>query len=401
MTRFRYRAADADGVVISGQIEAPNPAEARTLLRTRGLLPLSVGSGERIPIFPEMPSFRSKSKGLGMTDISVFTRQMATLITSGIQIEVALAAIAKQSGARLTMFCQGLRQNILDGANLSTALRAQTGGFDRYYLTSIEAGERSGRLGTVLERLSEHIEGRQRNRQTITLALIYPAILIIVSLAVVVALLVFVLPDIVRVFASRGAELPRLTQLMIGLSDLLTQHAAMILAGIGALIMGGYFLAQKEASRQAIDAALWRFSLTRQITLVQFTATLATLTQSGVVLADALGSATQTISNSAARAQLSDVLQEVRDGGALSQALARQQQFSPMMITMIASGEASGKLPQMLGRFAHDQSENLQAKVKTLVGLVEPLVLLGMGGVVMLLVLAILLPIVNLNSLVG
>lgn len=326
---------------------------------------------------------------------------MATLVTSGVQIEAALGAIAEQSGPRLAVFCRNLRQAILDGASLSAALRNQITGLDRYYLTSVEAGERAGRLGAVLDRLAEHIESRQRNRQTITLALIYPAILVLVSVAVVVALLVFVLPDIVRVFASRGADLPMLTRLMIGLSDLLTHHTALILAVFGTVTIGLYVAILRPGSRRVIDSALWQLGLTRQMTLVQFTATLATLTQSGVALADALGSATMTVANTVARERLSHVVHEVRDGAALSSALAQDNGFPPMMITMIASGEASGRLPDMLGRFADDQSDSLQAKVKTLVGLVEPLVLLGMGGVVMLLVLAILLPIVNLNSLVG
>lgn len=401
MILFRYRAANQRGAVSSGTIEALDPASAREALRARGLLPLAVSSSKRF-FSLEMPTLSGTgSARLPIADLTIFTRQMATLITSGVQIEAALGAIAAQSGARLSAFSRGLRQSILDGASLSAALRTNNAGFDRYYLTSVEAGERAGRLGAVLDRLADHIESRQRNRQTITLALIYPAILILVSVAVVVALLVFVLPDIVRVFASRGADLPRLTQIMIGVSDLLTRHAVLIISGFGALAIGLYALARRPSSRRAIDGVLWRLGLTQQMTLVQFTGTLATLTQSGVALADALGSATMTVANTVARERLTGVVQEVRDGAALSQALARAKHYPPMMITMIASGEASGRLPEMLGRFADDQAEGLQAKVKTLVGLVEPLVLLGMGGMVMLLVLAILLPIVNLNSLVG
>ncbi len=401
MTRFRYRAADPQGALSKGVIEAADPTAARGALRARGLLPLAISSGRPRTSLALPEWFQTRNGRLPIAELTIFTRQMATLVTSGVQIEAALGAIAEQSGPRLAVFCRNLRQAILDGASLSAALRNQTTGLDRYYLTSVEAGERAGRLGAVLDRLAEHIENRQRNRQTITLALIYPAILVLVSVAVVVALLVFVLPDIVRVFASRGADLPALTRLMIGLSDLLTHHTALILAVFGTVTIGLYVAILRPGSRRVIDSALWQLGLTRQMTLVQFTGTLATLTQSGVALADALGSATMTVANTVARERLSHVVHEVRDGAALSSALAQDNGFPPMMITMIASGEASGRLPDMLGRFADDQSDSLQAKVKTLVGLVEPLVLLGMGGVVMLLVLAILLPIVNLNSLVG
>ncbi len=382
-------------------VEASDLAAARAVVRGRGLLPIDVAETRGVFALPAGELLGRKARGLSIADLTVFTRQMATLISSGVQVEAALAAIAGQSGARLKGFCISLRQSIMDGESLSAALSLQWQGFDRYFLTSVEAGERAGRIGAVFERLAEHVESRQRNRQTIALALIYPAILILVSLAVILALLVFVLPDIVRVFAARGADLPRLTQLMIAVSDGLTRHGFLILVGIAAVVGGGTVAAQRPAARSGIDGMLWRLGLSRQMTLVQFTGTLATLTQSGVALADALGAATSTVANSVARARLRAVVQDVRDGVALSHALARQKDFPPMMITMIASGEASGRLPQMLGRFADDQAENLQARVKTLVGLVEPLVLLAMGGVVMLLVLAILMPIVNLNSLVG
>ena len=234
-----------------------------------------------------------------------------------------------------------------------------------------------------------------------TLALIYPAILIAVSVAVVIALLVFVLPDIVRVFAARGAELPPLTRAMIALSEGLSRYGAILVLVLAGIVGGALVLLRKPGARRVLDRGIWRLGLARQVVLVQFTGTLATLTQSGVTLTDALTAATSTVSNLEARATLTQVTHDVREGAALSRALAAQSGFPPMMITMIASGEASGSLPALLGRFWQDQSQTLQARIKTLVGLVEPLVLLLMGGVVMLLVLAILLPIVNLNTLVG
>ncbi|MFL4470153.1 type II secretion system F family protein [Tateyamaria armeniaca] len=401
MTRFRYSAVDAGGKTRSGRIEATGPAAARAALRGNGLLPISVSQAHSWSIDQVLSVLQRSRKPLSPTDLAVFTRQMATLLGSGVQVEVALATMAEQSNPRLGAVCRHLRQAILDGSSLSAALQDCGTGFDRFYLTSIQAGERAGRQGAVLAHLADHAEGRLRNRQKVVLALIYPAILIVVSIAVVVGLLVFLLPDIVRVFAARGADLPPLTRLMIGLSDFLTGNAALLIAALFAVIVGASAAVRHPSVMRAWHDALWRSGLARQMTIVQFSGTLATLTQSGVQLADALASATATVGNLAARETLADVARDVRDGQPLSRALARKDGFPPMMITMIASGEAGGVLPAMLGRFAEDQSQNLQARVKTMVGLVEPLVLLGMGGVVMLLVLAILLPIVNLNTLVG
>lgn len=400
MTRFRYRAVDGGGKASAGQIEAQGPEAARSALRNQGLLPISVAPVAAWSLDQLLLTFSNGSRPLSPTDLAVFTRQMATLLGSGVQVEAALATLAQQSTSKLNTTCRALRQAILDGASLSSALRDVGAGFDRFYLTSVQAGERAGRQGAVLAHLADHAEGRLRNRQTVVLALIYPVILILVSIAVVVGLLVFLLPDIVRVFAARGADLPPLTKLMIGLSDFLTANAFILIIGIGATALGAGAMARQPTVQRAWHSLLWRSGLARQMTIVQFSGTLATLTQSGVPLADALSSATQTVGNLAARDILVEVSRDVRDGLTLSVALSRKDGFPPMMITMIASGEAGGALPAMLGRFSEDQSQNLQARIKTLVGLVEPMVLLGMGGVVMLLVLAILLPIVNLNALV-
>ena len=400
MTRFRFRAADPSGQIESGWLDAASAAEAREVLRMRALLPLSVVE-TRTPLLAQLSGLRATGQTLRPGEIALFTRQLATLISSGVPVEAALDAVARQTGARLAKVCSCLRTAILDGHSLSAALEEHAAGIDRFYRTTVQAGERAGQLGPVLTHLATYVEARLQNRQSITLALIYPAILILVSLAVVSALLVFVLPDIVRVFASRGADLPPLTRLMIGLSDGLSRFAPLIALVLATAGIGVGVILHKKSVQIMLHRAFWRLGLARQATSVQFAGTLATLTQSGVTLAEALPSAAATVGNLDAQIRLRHVAQAVRDGSPLSAALANQTGFPPMMITMISSGEASGTLPAMLARFADDQSRLLQARVKTLVGLVEPLVLLLMGGVVMLLVLAILLPIIQLNSLVG
>lgn len=400
MSRFRYSAVDTGGRTHRGQIEAVSQVAARETLRGRGLLPVSMrasaGLGGLSDIWKDMFETRLKK-----TDVAIFTRQMATLVTGGVQIEAALSTISQQSTPRLGRFCQSARTAILDGGSLSSALQSQGGSFDSFYLTSVRSGEQSGQIGPVLEHLAEHVETAERHRQTVVLALIYPTILVVVSVAVVIALLVFVLPDIVRVFAARGADLPPLTRIMIGLSDVVSSYGVVMLLGFAGVLGGSVAAARRPAVRHFLHQVIWRAGLARQMVLVQFSGTLATLTQSGVPLTDALAAATATVGNLEARGRLLEVTREVQEGAALSRALSAQPGFPPMMVTMIASGEASGNLPAMLGRFWADQSQSLQARIKALVGLVEPLVLLVMGGVVMLLVLAILLPIINLNSLVG
>ncbi len=399
MTRFRYRAVDPGGQSHKGTLEALDPGTARRMLRDQGLLPISVSQSGRD--WAQTLRKDTGSRRISSADLTVFTRQLATLISSGVQIEMALAAIAKQANPRLAALCRVIRKAVLDGSSFATALKQESSRFDRFYLTSVQAGESAGRMGQVLNHLADHIEDQHRNKQTILLALIYPIILICVSIAVVVALLIFVLPDIVRVFAARGADLPPLTKLMIGLSDALSQHGLLLSSLVGIIWIAAMFGLRHPASKHFGHRVLWRSGLARQATVVQFSGTLATLTQSGVTLADALPAACATVGNLQARSLLQEAGRDVRDGLALSAALSRQKDFPPMMITMIASGEASGTLPGTLDRFARDQSHALQSKVKALLGLVEPIVLLIMGGVVMLLVLAILMPIVNLNSLVG
>lgn len=396
--RFRYLASDATGKMQRGSLQATSKKEACAVLRTRGLMPLKLHASRQ---WTRVNVSLLNSSHLSPSDIALFSRQMATLLGSGVQIEQALMALENQSTRRLSAFCKELRQAVLEGASFSDALQANKAGFDRFFVSSVQAAERSGRYDNVLAHLAEHTEARLRNRQAISLAMIYPAVLILVSVAVVTGLLVYLLPDIVRVFASRGADLPPLTTAMIRLSDFLVANGLLLITAM--MTMGASLgaLSRWPEFRAWLHRVLWHVGLARQITIVQFTGTLATLTQSGVPLADALASASATVGNLEARRLLQETTQNVRDGVPLSKALPPRAGFPSTLHTMVASGETSGKLPEMLHRFAEDQSQSLQARVKALVGLVEPLVLLFMGGVVMLLVLAILLPIVNLNSLVG
>ena len=396
MPVFHYVAATASGQARRGTLQAENASAAAKTLRERKLVPVELKQARGKVTFVWSPR-----KSLSQAELTVLTRQLATLLESGVRVEEALTAIARQSGPLLSGIAADLRTHILEGQSFAAALARHPKSFDSFYASSVRAGEGAGRLGAVMGHLAEHVEAKSRNKSSIQLALIYPAILALVSLAVVIALLVFVVPDIVRVFASRGADLPALTRGLIALSDgiLIWWHWML------ALLLGVMVLIWRALSvpRLRLDwhRFLLRSRLVRQMSASQFAGTLATLTQSGVTLDDALEAATGTVGNLAYRKTLKQVAGAVRDGSALSRALAAHTVFSPMMVTMVASGEAGGTLPRTLARYAEDTAQALNAMVKALVGLVEPLVLLVMVGIVTLLVLAILLPIVNLNNLVG
>ena len=402
MPTFSYQAVDPVGKRTKGFLDAANEAAVRADLRRRNLLPLSV----------ETPKQRSGLGGsnrlhrLSLKKQVLVTRQMATLLGVKVRIEDAIRIVATQlTGARDKALLLDLRGAIVDGRSLADALDQMPSGFDEYFRASVRAGESAGKLAQVLEHLASHIENRARNRQSLQLALIYPALLAVVSVGVIVALLVFVVPDIVRVFTARGADLPGLTLALIAVSDWM-QRWGLIAAGVSLV----FFVALVSVlripeMRLKMDRALTRAPMVSQLVLqlnsVQFSGTLATLVKSGVPLADALQAAAGTVPNRFIRSRVAEITRNVQDGAPLSRSVQAAQVFPPMLVAMIASGEAGGTLGDSLDRAANDQAASLKVTVSTIVALVEPAVLLIMGGVVMLLVMSILMPIVGLNALAG
>ncbi|WP_297775928.1 type II secretion system F family protein [uncultured Roseovarius sp.] len=402
MPTFSYQAVDPVGKRTKGFLDAANEAAVRADLRRRNLLPLSVKTTKQ----------RSGLGGsnrlhrLSLKKQVLVTRQMATLVGVKVRIEDAIRIVATQlTGARDKALLLDLRSAIVDGRSLADALDQMPCGFDEYFRASVRAGESAGKLAQVLEHLASHIENRARNRQSLQLALIYPALLAVVSVGVIVALLVFVVPDIVRVFTTRGADLPGLTLALIAVSDWL-QRWGLIAAGVSVV----FFVALVSVlripeMRLKMDRVLTRAPMVSQLVLqlnsAQFSGTLATLVKSGVPLADALQAAAGTVPNRFIRSRVAEITRNVQDGAPLSRSVQAAQVFPPMLVAMIASGEAGGTLGDSLDRAANDQAASLKVTVSTIVALVEPAVLLIMGGIVMLLVMSILMPIVGLNALAG
>jgi len=401
MAAWSWRAVDGAGASRTGLIEAASPAAARADLRGQGLLPLYVAAATgpaKAPRFTLRPALATGA-------LVLVTRQMATLLASGLRIEDALATIAQGQPPRVAGLVLALRAEVLQGRSFGGALAQHPRAFEQSYRASVAAGEAAGRLDQVMGHLAAFTENRARNRQTVQLALLYPALLTLVSLGIITLLMAFVVPDIVRVFTSRGADLPLLTRVLIAVSAAVRDYGAV--AGASAAV-GGVALARwlaVPANRRAWHRRLaegWLTArLTQRINAAQFAGTLATLVQAQVPLLEALQAAAGVTPNHHIRARIGDIGTKVRQGVSLRRAMTEAACFPPMLVAMVASGEATGSLGPALERAAADQQRDLDAWVKALVALVEPAILLVMGGLVMAMVLAILLPIVSMNGLVG
>lgn len=403
MPAFAYRVADRSGTERKGVIEASSPAAARAMLRDQGLLPLSVEESGSAQGMLSLPLFRRR--GISAKALATVTRQIATLVGSDIAIEEALRIVAGQTEqpvVRTTML--GVRAAILDGRSFASGLAQYPGAFPEFYRASVAAGEASGKLPDVLNHLAEFVETRQANGQKLQLALLYPALLAVVSFGMMALLMVYVVPDIVRVFVSRGAELPFLTRLLIGISWFAQNYGLFVLIAFGLAGLVGAQWVRVPANRLRLDRffsekrPFRRFS--RQLSAARFAGSLATLVGSAVPLVEALHAAAAVTPNRWVREKALGVAARVREGMTLRAAMQEADVFPAMLIAIVASGESSGQLAPALGRAADELERELDALVATLVALVEPLVLLVMGGLVLMMVLAILLPIINLNNLV-
>ena len=403
MPAFEYKALDARGKQRQGVLEADAPRAVRQQLRERGLTPLAV---EPAVEKQRRRRFLGPRGSLGAADLALITRQLATLIQSGIPVEQALAAVANQAGKpRIRGMLIAVRAKVMEGYTLADSLGEFPGAFPRLYRSTVAAGEHAGHLDLVLNRLADYTESRQESRQKIQLAAIYPIILSVVAVAIVVFLLTYVVPDIIDVFLKQGQELPVLTRGMLAVSEFLADFGVYLLILILLGLAGFRMALRKPGFRRRVHRRLLHLplvsGLVRGVNTARYASTLSSLTTSGVPLVEALRIAGEVLSNDYLREQLRDAARKVSEGGTLHRSLEQTGYFPPMMLHMIASGEASGELDAMLARTAQMQENTLQSKIATIVGLFEPLMLLVMGGVVLVIVMAIMLPILNMSNLVG
>lgn len=403
MAAFEFKALDARGKQKQGVLEADSARAVRQQLREKGWAPLEVTAtvekqkaGARPGLF---------QRGIGTADLALFTRQLATLIQAGIPVEQALSAAAQQSEKpRVKSMILAVRAKVTEGYTLADSFAEYPAAFPKLYRSTVAAGEHAGHLDLVLNRLADYTEGRQEARQKIQLAAIYPVLLTVVALSIVVFLLTYVVPDIIAVFVKQGQALPGLTQGLLVVSDFLVAWGIWILVAIILAIAGFRFALTRPAFRLRVHHSLLHMpamsSMVRSMNTARFASTLSILTTSGVPLVDAMRIAGEVLSNEFLKQRVAEATQRVSEGGSLFRALDQTGYFPPMMLHMIASGETSGELDSMLERTAANQERALQGKVAAIVGLFEPMVLLLMGGVVLIIVLAIMLPILNMSNLV-
>ena len=398
MAAFQYRALDGSGREQRGVIEAESPRAARAALRERGLAPLQadpVGSGT---------SSSARGARLPAAELTLLSRQWATLLASGLTAEHALAALieqAEQESARRIL--AGVRSEIVAGHSLSAALERFPKAFPPLYRASVAAGERSGELPRVMMQLADHLEQSEALRRKTLQALIYPVLVAVVALAIVVALMVWVVPQVVGVFEQSRQSLPPLTRIMIALSAFIQHYGALLAAAVGALGLVFATALRKPAFRLRVDRLLLRLPLIgrhlRTLDAARFASTLSILVGSGVPLLAALEAGGRVVQRIPLRQAIASAAGRVREGVGLSRALAATRAFPPLLLHMIANGEATGQIAPLLDKAARLQQQELEARTATLTSLIEPALLLLMGAVVLLIVLAVMQPIIEINTL--
>ena len=404
MAAFSFIALDASGTEQKGLLEADSSRNVRQLLRDQGLTPLQIMPAARQDQAGKTSfSFFQKS-ALKTHDLALFTRQLATLLQSGLPLEQSLAAISRQAEkASITSLIMGVRSKVMEGFTLARAMADYPSSFPLLYRATVAAGEHAGSIDGVLERLAEHTENEHAAKQKVLLASLYPALLLLTAVAIVLGLMIFVVPGVIEVFADQGQQLPLMTRVLIGFSDLLMNHGGKLAIGLIALVAGFRYLLRQENFRLQWDRQLLRVPLLGKLLLgidtARLAGTLNILNISGVPLVEAMKIATDVLGNSWLKSQMRQITQQVQEGSSFYRALDNSGCFPPMMVHMIASGEHSGELGSMLGRIATHQQRELDTKISAMIGILEPMMLLLMGGAVLFIVLSILMPILNMNSL--
>jgi general secretion pathway protein F len=402
MATFEYQAINVKGQNIKGSFEADTIKLARQQLKSKELTLLEIEEVHK----KEHSGNRSMlSQRISMRQLAHITRQLAALLGSGLSIDEALGITAKQlDSAKAKRVLLGVRGRILEGQSLAQACSAFPSTFPPLYRATVEAGESSGKLDQVLQRLADYISDKGQLHSKLQMAMIYPMMLTSVSLLVVIGLLAYVVPEITSVFNKMGGELPTITKLLIACSDFFKHYGLVLLIVVTGLSMGFKMLMRLPEPRMRFHLFILnmpfvsRFS--KGMNTARFTRTLAILTNSGVELLQALQISSQVLTNNAMQKAVEAASIRVREGQSLNKAMEASGLFPPVTIHLVASGEASGQLPKMLASAADDQERDIQALTEMTLGLFEPILILIMGLVVLAIVLAILLPIFEMNQLV-
>jgi general secretion pathway protein F len=403
---FRYQALDSTGRLHKGVLETDSQRQVRAMLREQGLTAIEVEGLTQQSDAPGKISTRQASRRkLSIAQLALLTRQFATLLGASLTVEQTMNALIEQADNQfIRQVLAGVRGEVLAGQTLARAMGQFPRVFPELYRTLVEAGEKSGQLSQVMYRLADYSEDRQSLQRKTTTAMVYPAVVTFVAILVVTGLLTYVVPKVVEVYANSKQTLPLLTRIMISLSDFLVATGVYWLIALSA---GGWLFARalkQPAIRMRFDRFVLKLPvigrLARGVNTARLGSTLAILVSSRVPLLTALQAGVGVVTNLPMKQALIETEKLVREGGSLSRSLASTKMFPPVMVHLIASGEQSGKLDDMLERIAVSQAQEIESRVSTLTSLLEPLLMLVMGVVVLLIVIAILLPIFELNTLI-
>ncbi|HHJ18598.1 MAG TPA: type II secretion system protein GspF [Gammaproteobacteria bacterium] len=404
MPAYEYRALNPKGREEKGVLEGDTAKQIRQQLREKSLVPLDVSEiKDRSEQKNGAPASRSSLK---TADLALITRQIATLLEAGTPLDETLGAVANQSNkAAVERIILAVRGKVVEGHTFADSLRQFPGAFPDLYRSTVAAGENSGHLDKVLDRLADYTENYQAMQQKISTALIYPVLLTVIAIVVVSGLLGYVVPQVVGVFINLGQELPGLTQGLIAVSDVVKAYGLYVTVFVILAVIIFFRLYKRPGFQRRVDRNLLRVpiigNLVRGKNTAAFTRTLSILTASGVPIIDALKNASETIGNMPMREAVQDTVERVREGAGISSSLQKTGLFPPMTMHLMQSGEASGRLEKMLERAADQQERETTSMITAAISLFEPTLIVVMGIVVLIIVLAILLPIFELNQLVG
>ncbi len=403
MGAFEYVAMDESGKQSKGLLEGDTPKHVRQLLRDRNLFPVSVTEvAQKEARRQRSFSFR---RGMSPAELALITRQLASLSQSGLPLEEALLAVSQQNDQpRTKSILLGVRGKVMEGHSLADGFSEFPQAFPELYRATVAAGEQSGHLDVVLERLADYTEARQELRQRVTNALVYPIALVVMAVGIISFMLATVVPKIVTVFENTAAQLPPLTSGLIATSDFLRDYWGFLIIGLGLVAYAGWWILQQETPRRRFHSTLLRLPiigrLTRGVNTARFTRTLSILAGSGVPILEALKISAEVVENLPMRDAILEATLRVREGASISKSLDASKLFPPMMIHLVSSGEAGGRLEEMLSRAAAGQEREVDGLIAALLGILQPLLIVIMGAIVLTIVLAILLPIFEINNLI-
>ncbi len=403
MGAFEFVALDKGGKESKGLLEGDTPKHVRQILRERHLLPVSVTEVAKKE--SRRQANFSLRRGMSAAELALVTRQLAVLSQAGLPLEEALLAVSQQNeNPRTQSVLLGVRSRVMEGHSLADGLADFPQAFPELYRATVSAGEQSGHLDAVLERLAEFTESRQQLQQQIRNALIYPIALVVTAVSIISFMLAYVVPKVVYIFENYDQQLPLLTRIMIASSDFIRNYWFVIIVVLVAVFFGIRKLLRKEGPKRRYHDLLLRLpivsTMTRGINTARFTQTLSILAGSGVPILESLRIAAKVVVNVPMREAVEEATLRIREGAMISSSLASSKLFPPMTTHLISSGEASGKLEEMLARAATNQEREVDGLVATLLGIMQPLLVIVMAAVVLLIVLAILLPIFEINNLI-